>query len=101
MKFSPLKRNIVLLIIRDYEMAETIDMIKEYLNISTEQVFYIIDYLIDFKWIVFEEGKLLLTHQSNNMFENLKLNSLTLDMIEGFNYIVNEDPLKDYIPKKA
>ena len=100
MKFSPLKRNIVLLIIRDYEMAEVIDTIKEYLTVTNEQVFYIIEYLINSRWVNFEDGKLIITYEGYSILRNSKLDGFSLQRINEFKYVVKEDPLKNYIPKK-
>lgn len=100
MNFSPLKRNIILLIIRDFEMAVIIETIKEYLNITTEQVFYIINYLVESKLVDFEEGKLVLTYEGNSVLERSNLNSFSLDSINDFKYTVKESPLENYIPKK-
>lgn len=99
MKFSPMKRNIILLIIRDTDMANVIDIIKLYLTITTEQVFYIIDYLLDKQWIGFKEGKLILTIHGYDALENSNLDGFSLKNIEEYKYKVNESYLKDYIPK--
>ncbi|WP_284037067.1 hypothetical protein [Neobacillus sp. 114] len=100
MEFSPLKRDIVLLIIRDYEMALIIDTIKEYLTVTTEQVFYIINYLIDSKWVDFQEGKLIITNEGNRILESSKLNVFSLKRVDEYKYIVKESSLENYIPKK-
>ncbi|MFC5649466.1 hypothetical protein ACFPYJ_10035 [Paenibacillus solisilvae] len=100
MKFSSLKRDILLLIIRDYEMVEIIDTIKEYINITTEQVFYILDYLIASKWVEFEDGKLIITKEGTEILAHSKLNDISFDIMKEFKYIVNESPLENYIPKK-
>jgi hypothetical protein len=100
MKFSPLKRNIVLLIIKDHEMAEVIDVIKVYLNITTEQVFHIIDFFIYSSWVNFEEGKLMITYEGNNILKQSKLNNFSLKSIDEYKFKVKEDLLENYIPKK-
>ena len=81
-------------------MALIIDTIKEYLTVTTEQVFYIIDYLIDSKWVGFEEGKLIITYEGNSILESSKLNVFSLKRIDEFKYIVNENFLGNYIPQK-
>lgn len=81
-------------------MAVIIDMIKEYLNITTAQVFHIIDYLIDSKWVDFEEGKLIITHEGISILELSKLNVFSLESIDEFEYVVKESQLLNYIPKK-
>lgn len=82
-------------------MAVIIDTIKVYLNITTEQVFHIIDYLIFSKWVVFEDGKLVITYQGNSLLKCSKLNTFTLESMGEIRYKVNENSLENYIPKKS
>lgn len=81
-------------------MVVIIDTIKEYLNITTEQVFHIIDYLISSKWVVFEEGKLVITYEGNSLLKRLKLNTITLEDMGDIRFKINESSLENYIPKK-
>ncbi|PFB76729.1 hypothetical protein CN286_19425 [Bacillus anthracis] len=81
-------------------MAEIIDTIKEYLNVTTEQVFYIVDYLIASNWVEFEEGKLIITYEGNGILERSNLNAFSFERVETFKYLVKESILENYIPKK-
>lgn len=81
-------------------MAEVIDTIKEYLTVTNEQVFYIIEYLINSRWVNFEDGKLIITYEGYSILRNSKLDGFSLQRINEFKYVVKEDPLKNYIPKK-
>jgi hypothetical protein len=81
-------------------MAVIIDTIKKYLNITTEQVFHIIDYLIDSKLVDFEEGNLIITLEGKSILEHANLNTVSLESMGEYKYKVNEDPLRNYIPKK-
>lgn len=81
-------------------MVVIIDTIKEYLNITTEQVFHIIDYLVFLKLVVFKEGKLVITYDGNSLLKDSKLNTITLEGMDDIGFDINESPLKNYIPKK-
>ncbi|PFZ78742.1 hypothetical protein COL82_09570 [Bacillus toyonensis] len=99
MKFSPLKRNIVLLLIRDTESADLIDNIKMYLSVTSEQAFYIIDYLLEQKWIFFVDGKLMLTDSGYSLLRQAKLEKFFLDNIYERKFKINQNYLRNYIPK--
>ncbi|WP_161783055.1 hypothetical protein [Pontibacillus yanchengensis] len=94
-----MKRDIVLLIIRDHAMDLTIDTIKEYLSITAEQVFHVIDFLIKSELVIFKEGELHITNEGYNTLERSNLNAFSLEDIEETTIIVDESPLKNYIPK--
>ncbi|MDE0639738.1 hypothetical protein PWJ77_04610 [Bacillus sp. CNPSo 3703] len=81
-------------------MVVIIDTIKEYLNITTEQVFHIIDYLVFWKLVVFEDGKLVITYDGNSLLKDSKLNTITLEEMDDIRFVINESTLKNYIPKK-
>ncbi|MEK5248982.1 hypothetical protein MKX66_15150 [Bacillus sp. FSL R9-9530] len=81
-------------------MAEVLDTIKEYLTVTNEQVFYIIDFLIKSKLVIFEDGKLIITYEGYSILRNSKLDGFSLQRINEFKYVVKETPLKNYIPKK-
>ncbi|WJM08369.1 hypothetical protein [Paenibacillus sp. PK1-4R] len=100
MKFSSLKRDILLIIIRDYDMALIIDTIKEYLNITTEQAFHSIDYLISSKWVDFKEGRLIITLEGTSKLEHSNLDSISFEGMNELKYVVDESVLGNYVPKK-
>ncbi|MBB5180490.1 hypothetical protein HNQ44_001918 [Planomicrobium koreense] len=81
-------------------MAVVIDMIKEYLNMTTEQVLYVIDYLIKSNWVEFEDGKLIITADGGSILKSSKLNTFSLENINEFRYTVKDRFLETYIPKK-
>jgi len=98
-KFSPMKRDIILVLIKDTEMANIIDNIKLYLNITNEQVFHTLDYLINIRMIEFQEGKLILTMQGYEILRSSNLLEFSLFNLEKYKYKIDESYLKDYIPK--
>lgn len=81
-------------------MAGIIDIIKEYLNVTAEQVFHIIDYLVRSKLVVFEDGKLVITLEGYSSLSYAKLSNITIESMSEIKYIVNEASLENYIPKK-
>lgn len=100
MKISPLKRDIVLLIVRDYEVEDIQRLIKAQFNIGFEQAFYIIDNLIEKKLLEFKSGELILTHAAYNILRERRLDVFSLKNIKKYEFIVNEKYLSEYIPEK-
>ncbi|MFD5022959.1 hypothetical protein ACFWMP_29150 [Paenibacillus sp. NPDC058367] len=82
-------------------MAQIINTIKEYLNITTEQVFHVIDYLIVSKWVDFEKGKLIITFDGESKLEHSNLIKISFEQMKGLKYFVDESPLENYVPKKS
>lgn len=99
-EFSLLKRDIVLIIIRDYEIVDARRIIQTQLNVGIEQTFYIIDYLIDRKLLEFNSGQLCLTNFAYNILKSRSLNKFYLEDIEKYKFNINENILLNYIPKK-
>lgn len=100
MKFSPLKRDIILLIVRDYEIVEAYQMIQAQLNVGIEQTFYIIDYLMNQHLLNFDEGELYLTNEAYSILKERKLDTFSLNKIEDYQFFVDENYLSNYVPKK-
>lgn len=100
MKFSPLKRDIVLLIVRDYEVVEVNGVIQAQLNVGIEQIFYIIDHLINQQLLNFNDGELHLTNAAYNILKERKLDTFSFNEIEKHEFFINENFLSNYIPKK-
>lgn len=99
-EFSLLKRDIVLIIVRDYGIVDARRIIQTQLNVGIEQTFYIIDHLIDRNLLEFNGGKLHLTNFAYNILKARNLDKFYLEDIEKYKFNVNENILLNYIPKK-
>lgn len=99
MRFSPLKMDIILLIIRDFDPHIAQDLIRQQLNINTEQMFHVIDFLMQSQFISFKEGKLELTHTAYSLLNERNLDKFSFKNIESYKFKVNEEILENYIPK--
>lgn len=99
MKFSPLKRDIILLIVRDYEIVEVNRVIQAQLNVGIEQTFYIIDHLINQNLLNFDDGELHLTNAAYSILKERRLDTFSINEIEKYEFFINEKFLSNYIPK--
>ena len=99
-EFSLLKRDIVLIIIRDYEIVDARQIIQTQLNVGIEQFFYIIDHLIDRNLLEFNDGNLRLTIFACNILKSRNLDKFYLEDVEKYKFNINENIVLNYIPKK-
>lgn len=98
-EFSLLKRDIVLIIVRDYGIVDARQIIQTQLSVGVEQTFYIIDHLIERKLLEFNSGKIHLTSFAHDVLKSRNLDKFHLENIEKYKFKINETVLLDYVPK--
>lgn len=99
---NPLKVKILLLLIKDYQLSELMELIPDYLNVIPSQVPFLIESLINSKHILFnqEEGRFQLTENGKQYLKGYNLLNKNIDEINSYDFQINAEEFESYFPNR-
>ena len=96
---SPLKLSLILIIIRDTESYDMLNILSKYTNSSTLQVIHMLEMIESKKFIEFQNGSYSLTMDGYSYLSFRDADRINLNNINETNSRINKSILSTYIPK--
>ena len=98
---SPLKVRLLLMLIKEYNLSQLMELIPYYLNVLPSQIPYLLELLRKSDLITYNEknGNFQLSQSGKLYLKQWNLLNTSLETIEANNYEIDKNLMENYIPE--
>lgn len=97
---SPLKVRLLLMLIKEYNLSQLMELIPYYVNVLPSQIPYLLELLRKEDLIAYNEknGDFQLTQSGKLSLKEWNLLDKDLETVEAYNYEIDKKFMENYIP---